>query len=180
MTRSLIKVQSVVKAFKKVLRGASRILLLFTLIMLVRPRKEAQSFNIKNLFKILKQPLLYHHLSQEAVKLTANFFALSSVIYYNFFSSWLIPSLVQFLLYNLLLYKSVRANQISLENEKKKENISKTDRSSYMHSKRTQMFLKSDLIKYFRNRGALTMVVQRNERKNACNNRARWETTRTA
>ena len=30
-----------------------------------------------------------------------------------------------------------------------------------MHSKRTQMFLKSDLIKYFRNRGALTMVVYR-------------------
>ena len=41
MTRSLIRVQSVVKAFKKVLRGASRILLHFTLIMLVRPRKEA-------------------------------------------------------------------------------------------------------------------------------------------
>ena len=44
MTRSLIKVQSVVKAFKKVvvvvLVGASRILLL-TRIMLVRPRKEA-------------------------------------------------------------------------------------------------------------------------------------------
>ena len=41
MTRSLTRVQSVVKAFKKVLRGASRILLHFTLIMLVRPRKEA-------------------------------------------------------------------------------------------------------------------------------------------
>ena len=40
MTRSLIKVQSVVEAFKKVLRGASKILLL-TRIMLVRPRKEA-------------------------------------------------------------------------------------------------------------------------------------------
>ena len=41
MKRVLIRVQSVVKAFKKVLRGASRILLHFTLIMLVRPRKEA-------------------------------------------------------------------------------------------------------------------------------------------
>ena len=49
-----------------------------------------------------------------------------------------------------------------------------------MHSKRTQMLLKSDWIKYFH--GALTMVlsVENNERKNACNNRARWETTRTA
>ena len=45
--------------------------------------------------------------------------------------------------------------------KKKEENIGKTDRSSYIHSKRTQMFLKSDLIKYFRNRGALTMVVYR-------------------
>ena len=54
MTPSRIKVQSVVKAFKKVLIGASRILLLFTLIMLVRPRKEAWSFKIKKLFKILK------------------------------------------------------------------------------------------------------------------------------
>ena len=54
--------------------------------------------------------------SQEAVKLTANFLAFPSVIYYNFsfFESWLIPNLLQFLLYNLL-YKSVRANQISLE-----------------------------------------------------------------
>ena len=181
MTRSLIKVQSVVKAFKKVLRGASRILLLFTLIMLVRPRKEAQSFKIKKLFKILKQPLLYHHPSQEAVKLTANFFAFPSVIYYNFFLKvglFLASYSSYFITYFCInLSELIKYLQ---KNEKKKKNIGKTDRSSYMHSKRTQMFLKSDLIKYFRNRGALTMVVQRNERKNACNNRARWETTRTA
>ena len=44
---------------------------------------------------------------------------------------------------------------------KKKENIGKTDWCFYMHSKRTQMFRKSDLIKYLRNRGALTKVVWR-------------------
>ena len=161
MTPSRIKVQSIVKAFKKVLRGASRILLLFSLIMLVRPRKEAQSFKIKKLFKILKQPLLYHHPSQEAVKLTANFFASPSVIYYIFFLKVGL-FLASYSSY-FITYFCINLSELIkyLQKNEKKQNIGKTDRSSYMHSKRTQMFLKSDLIKYFRNRGALTMVVYR-------------------
>ena len=44
------------------------------------------------------------------------------------------------------------------------------------------MFLKSDLIKYFRNiaRSTNNGDVESNERKNACNNKVRWEITKTA
>ena len=66
--------------------------------------------------------------------------------------------------------------------KKKKESIRKNDWSSYKHGKRTQIFLKSDLIKYFRNiaRSTNNGGVESNERKNACNNKARWEITKTA
>ena len=82
----------------------------------------------------------------------------------------------------LILYNLSELIKYLKKNEKKKRVLEKNDWSSYKHGKRTQMFLKSDLIKYFRNiaRSTNNGGEESNERKNACNNRARWETTRTA